>query len=408
MIQRYLMTVSIAAVLLLTGCASMTEPERIATRPLTKAETDIVDASSEFGYNLLRQVNLEDRDKNVFISPLSVSMALGMTMNGASGATLDSMRQTLAFAGLTEHEINSSYRTLMYLLQGIDPSVKFQVANSIWARQGFAVERPFVDTNKYYFDAEVRSLNFADPSAGPTINKWVKTNTNGKIPKIVPEPIPSDVVMYLINAIYFKGSWRQKFEPKQTQERPFFLPAGSIRQIMTMHTSGNYRYFRNDRVEMIDLPYGDSLFSMTVLLPAPGTDINAFVAQLNDSSMRAWTNVMHVVNDMEIYLPKFKLEYEKTLNNVLQAMGMENAFSDAADFTRINSGGRLFISNVKHKTFVEVNEEGTEAAAATSVEITLDSSMPPPAMRVDRPFVFLIRERTSDAILFMGKVLDPS
>jgi serine protease inhibitor len=406
MAGKSLIIAPIAALLLMAGCSSMTEPDKIPTRPLTKAETDIVDASSEFGYNLLRQVNLEDRDKNVFISPLSVSMALGMTMNGASGATLDSMRQTLAFAGLTEHEINSSYHTLMNLLRGIDPSIKFQIANSIWAREGFMVERPFADTNKYYFDAEVRSLDFSDASAGPTINNWVKTNTNGKIPKIVPEPVPTDVVMYLINAIYFKGSWRQKFDPKGTQEQPFTLADGSKKQVPLMHAKGTYGLYQNNEMQLIDLPYGDSLFSMTVLLPKAETDINTFVAGLTDSKVQSWIDGMHAASETELLLPKFTLEYEKTLNEMLKAMGMSIAFSSAADFSRINSGGGLEISEVKHKTFVEVNEEGTEAAAATSVGI-IRTSVPTP-IRVDRPFVFLIRERTSGAVLFIGKILDPS
>jgi serine protease inhibitor len=406
MAGKSLITAPILAALIMAGCSSMTEPERVSTRPLTKSETDIVDASSEFGYNLLRQVNREDAEKNVFISPLSVSMALGMTMNGASGATLDSMRQTLAFAGLTEHDINSSYRTLMNLLRGIDPGVKFQVANSIWARQDFEVERPFADTNKYYFDAEVTSLNFSDATAGPTINNWVKTNTNGKIPKIVPEPVPTDVVMYLINAIYFKGSWRQKFDPKQTQEQPFTLADGSKKQVELMHARGTYGLYQNSDVQLIDLPYGDSLFSMTVLLPKVGTDINTFTDELTESKVRTWIAGMHAASETELLLPKFKLEYEKTLNEMLKAMGMQIAFSGAADFSRINGEGSLEISEVKHKTFVEVNEEGTEAAAATSVGI-IRTSLPTP-IRVDRPFVFLIRERTSGALLFIGKILDPS
>jgi serpin B len=407
MIRRDI-TVPIAVMLLLAGSSSMAQPERVQTRPLTSGETGIVAAGSKFGYNLFRQVNQSDAGKNVFISPLSVSMALSMAMNGAKGATLDAMRTTLAVAGLTENEINSAYRSLIYLLRGIDPGVKFQIANSIWAREGFGVERPFADANNYYFDAEIRNLNFSDATAGPTINNWVKTNTNGKIPKIVPEPVPADVVMYLINAIYFKGSWKRTFDSTYTLDQPFALHNGMTKQVRTMHAGGSYRYFQNNKLEMIDLPYGDSLFSMTLLLPAAGSDINSFVAELNDSSVREWIDAMHEVNEMEIYLPKFKLEYEKTLNEMLKAMGMGIAFSGAADFSRINSGGGLKISVVKHKSFVEVNEEGTEAAAVTMVEIISDSSMSPPVMRVNRPFVFLIRERTSGAVLFMGKILDPS
>jgi serpin B len=236
----------------------------------------------------------------------------------------------------------------------------------------------------------------------------VKAKTNGKIPQIVPQSIPSDVVMYLINAIYFKGSWRQKFDAKETKDQPFTLVDRSKKQVKLMHALGSFSYYGDSELQIIDLPYGDSLFSMTVLLPQAGTDINSFVARLTEADVHGWIGAMHTTSEMEVYLPKFKLEYDKRLNEMLEAMGMAIVFSDTADFTRINRGGELAISEVKHKTFVEVNEEGTEAAAATSVGITLDSSLPPPPMRVDRPFVFLIRERTSGAVLFMGKILDPS
>jgi serpin B len=397
---------TLMAALLGAGCSSVADPDGIPMRPLTKAETEIVDASSEFGYNLFRQVNADDRDKSIFISPLSVSMALGMTLNGASGATYDSMRQTLAYAGLTESEINAAYRSLIDLLTQVDPSVKFQIANSIWYRDGFQVEQSFIDTNQYYFDAAVRSLDFSASNAASIINGWVKEKTEGKIEKIVPDPIAGDVVMYLINAIYFKGAWSKTFEAKETKDRPFTLADGSTRQVKTMHRHGDYRYLQNDELQMVDLPYGDSLFSMTVLLPKQGSDINTFVDGLTEAKMKGWIGAAKSIEG-DVYLPKFKLEYEKSLNDMLKAMGMSIAFSDMADFSRIRTSGGLYISEVKHKTFVEVNEEGTEAAAATSVEIR-ETSLPQTfTMNVNRPFVFVIRERTSGAVLFMGKIMEP-
>jgi serpin B len=392
---------------LLAGCSSITDAGRVPMRSLTKEEERVVDASSGFGLNLFREINRTEKGKNLFISPLSVSMALGMTMNGASGATLDSMRRTLDVAGMTEAEINASYRSLIDLLTRVDPGVKFQIANSIWSRQGFAVEQPFIDTNRHYFDAEIASLDFSSADASKTINGWVSQKTNGKIEKIVPDQIDRDMVMYLINAIYFKGSWRSRFDPKETADAPFTVVNGSTKQVPMMHNHAAYAYYGDQDLQAIDLPYGDSLFSMTVLLPNPSVDIDTFAGTLTEENLNRWIGSLKPGGDaIDLYLPKFRLEYEKTLNDMLKEMGMGIAFSGAADFTRIERSGGLAISEVKHKTFVEVNEEGTEAAAATSVGIIRTSL--PPQMRVDRPFIFLIRERTSGAILFIGKITDPS
>jgi len=383
-------------------------------RPLTEFEKRLVRTSNQFGLHLLRTVNQTEQDKNVFISPLSVAMALGMTLNGASGTTEEAMRSTLGFSGMTQEEINASYHNVLELLRNLDPKVEFNIANSIWHRLGFTVERDFIETNQRYFEAVVSGLDFSSSDAPKTINHWVDSSTKGKIKEIVPNPIPDYVVMYLINAIYFKGTWTYQFDKDKTSDAPFYLPNGTTRTTKQMQLRGTLPYAETAMYQAIELPYGDSLFSMIVVLPKPGGSVEEFVNNLTNDS---WSSLKDGLRAElgTIYLPKFKLEFEKALSDALKAMGMEIAFdARQADFRRISQqvyemGERLFISEAKHKTFVQVDEEGTEAAAVTSVEMGYTSVEPREfIMRVDRPFFFVITERSSETLLFVGKIVEPT
>jgi serine protease inhibitor len=405
----------IALALSFLSCEDLgTSPGSPEPRQLTGLEKSLVRTSNQFGLHLFRTVNQTESSKNVFISPLSVSMALGMTLNGASGTTEEAIRSTLDFSGMTREEISSSYHSLMELLRNLDPKVEFNIANSIWHRLGFAVERDFIETNQRYFEATVAGLDFSSPGASNTINQWVDLNTNGKIKEIVSSPIPDFVVMYLINAIYFKGTWTYQFDKERTSDATFYLPNGTSRTTKLMQLRGTLPYAETAVYQTIELPYGDSLFSMIVVLPKPGESIEAFVNNLTDDS---WDNLGDGLHSElgTVYLPKFKLEYEQALNDALTTMGMGVAFDPGrADFRRISQqiydmGERLFITEVKHKTFVQVDEEGTEAAAATSVEIGFTSVGPREfIMRVDRPFFFAITERSSGTLLFVGKIVEPT
>jgi serpin B len=391
----------------LTSCAEhvVSPPERVM-RELTVAEKRLVETDNKFGFKLFREIVRQEQNKNVFISPLSVSMALGMTYNGANGSTETAMRQTLEFGDMTLEEINSSYKSLIELLSQLDPKVKFQLANSIWYRQEYAFEPEFINLNQTYFNAVVRGLDFNDPDAARTINGWVEQNTNGKIKQIVDDPIAWETVMFLINAIYFKGIWTYQFDPQQTQDDQFNLLDGSKKSCKMMNLKADLPYFANAQFQAVDLPYGDGDFSMTILLPSPQTPINALIADLQHENWQLWAKSFSKQAG-SLALPKFLLEYDLTLNDVLKALGMAIAFSGQADFTKMHKQGGLFISKVKHKTFVEVNEEGTEAAAVTSVEIGR-TSVGGFVMRVDRPFVFVIRENYSGTILFIGKIVNPN
>jgi len=382
-------------------------PNPKVSRELTPAERTLVQSDNKFGLKLFREIIKEEKDKNVFISPLSVSMALGMTYNGANGETQEAMQKTLELDGLTIQEVNESYKSLIELLTGLDPKVKFQIANSIWYRQELSFEKEFIDLNKKYFNAEVKGLNFAAPDAANIINAWVDKNTNGKIKEIVDSPIDPLTVMFLINAIYFKGIWTYRFDKKLAKDDWFTLPDGSKKTCKMMMQNREFQYFENAVFQAIDLPYGNGDFSMTIFLPNPNVDIDSLIGEFNQENWDIWINSFFK-QELTLEFPKFTLEYELKLNAVLTALGMGIAFQPyEADFTKMYKGPEsLFISKVKHKTFVEVNEEGTEAAAVTSVEIEITSS--PPWMRVDRPFIFVIRENKSQTILFMGKIVEPT
>ncbi len=405
----------LTAVILLGGCGEGTAPTARddlgpidgLPRALSIAESDLIEADNRFAFKLFREINQQEGDKNIFISPLSVAMALGMTYNGAAGSTQEAMRQTLELEGLSLQEVNESYRSLIDLLRNLDPRVEFTLANSIWYRNTMSFEQEFLDVTRQFFDAEVTPLDFSDPAASQTINGWVKDETRGKIDKIVPDRIPWNIVMYLINAIYFKGDWTYQFDKNRTQDAPFTLADGSQTTVdmMSHEAEVEIGLNRSEGVWLADLPYSGSAYSMTILLPETAEEISSLIDRLTQDNWDVWIEGLNL-GEIYVSMPKFTLEYEITLNDVLQSLGMGVAFTGAADFTRMYAPGGIYIDEVKHKTFVDVNEEGTEAAAATSVGMAVTSA--PPRFVVDRPFVFVIRERYSGTILFMGKIIDPS
>ena len=406
--RRFSIPVALLLSLLLSpaGCGLL-EPdvEEITQLPraLTAGEIEVIGASNRFAFDLLAQANRAN--DNLFLSPLSASMALGMTMNGADGETWNQMRDVLGFGSLAEEEINASYKSLLELLVGLDPTVETAIGNSVWTRSGFPVHPDFLNTVREAFGAEAAELDFASPSASERINGWVRDATRGRIEDMVPEVIPVDVIMYLLNAIYFKGSWTLQFDPADTRNEPFHLDDGSTRSVPLMTLEETLPYQWNNRFQAVDLPYGGRAFAMTVLLPEEGVSVDTLAANLDAGE---WEDIADGFSDekVQLFLPRFRMSYERTLNDDLAALGMVDAFDDErADFIRLSPVGPLFISEVKQKSWVDVNEEGTEAAAATSGEGRFTSG--PPVVRADRPFLFFIRERLSGTILFAGKFASP-
>jgi len=412
MTTRLFLILAAAALPAACGDSPTTVPITALPRALTAGEQQLVAANNRFAFSLFREIaRQEPAEENLFISPVSVAMALGMTVNGAAGTTRDSMLRALELSGLSMAEVNAGYRGVIDLLRGLDSGVEFTLANSIWYRTGITVGQPFLDDTRTWFDADVRSLDFASPTAARTINDWVSAQTRGKIPEIVASPIPADVFMYLINAIYFKGSWTQRFDPALTRAAPFNLRGGGTVTAPTMEHSdpAPARYYTGDGVTIVDLPYGGRAWSMTIVLPRSAATTDSVVAGL---TAERWDTWMGLLDSTEVFvtMPKFTLRWELELKSVLSALGMGIAFScGTADFTPLfPAGGRqTCITRVKHKTFVDVNEEGTVAAAVTSVEMGISSAPQELRVVVDRPFLVAIRERLTGTVLFLGRVMNP-
>jgi serine protease inhibitor len=408
-----MMKAKIGMIVLAIGCFSCEKsadlPQERKEIAITKTTADIIKSDNDFGLTLFKEVASKDTASvNIFVSPTSVALALAMTYNGAAGETKTAMENAMRKQGLTAEEINSSYKSLIDALLSVDPKVILEIANSIWYREGFNVLPDFVSINQSFYNAGVTSLDFSSSGATGIINGWVNDNTHGRISKIV-DNIPDEAVMYLINAIYFKGIWQYEFKKDKTTDGPFTLPDGSSVTVPMMKQDVSLRHMSNDLFSMIELPYGRGNFSMLVMLPETGHSTADIVDALNSADWETWINGMTELN-IDLHLPKFTFEYKNELNDELAALGMGVAFTDLADFTGINAMGNLFISKVLHKSFVEVNEEGTEAAAVTSVEIANTTANPDPVYTpfyADHPFLFAIRETSTGTILFIGSLHDP-
>ncbi|MCB2379625.1 serpin family protein [Hymenobacter sp. BT635] len=375
-------------------------------RPLTTQETRNVSSANDFAFRSFAALQAKAANGNVFISPLSISAALTMAYNGADGTTKEAMRQTLGFQPQTDEQISQAYQTLTELLRGMDKRVTFTAANSIWYAPQYELQAPFVQKNTTYFEAAVQPLDFSSAKAKDVINGWVRDKTKGKIDGII-ESLPPDQVMVLVNALYFKGTWTYPFDAKLTQKAPFKRADGSSASVdfMTLQ-KGSYHYYQDAAQQVIDLPYGNQQFSMTLVVPQGQTTVNDLARTISSTQLSSWLSSAKPTT-LVLRLPKFKMEYKNSLNEMLITLGMGEAFSGQANFSRMLVGrtSGLAISDVLHKTYVEVNEEGTEAAAVTSVGI-INTSVPP-TVSVDRACLFMIREKSTNAILFIGQLMNP-
>ncbi|MDJ0553127.1 MAG: serpin family protein [Microcoleaceae cyanobacterium MO_207.B10] len=367
----------------------------------------LVSANNRFAFQLFSEIIKLETDKNIFISPSSIAFALSMTYNGAEGKTKDAMTKTLNFQGMSLAEINQANQQLRMLLNSLNPEINLDIANSIWMKKGVSFDKNFIQSNQKFYDSKVSELDFNNPQAPAIINSWVNEKTNGKIDKII-ENLEPDSVMVLLNAIYFQGNWEQKFLEADTKEQPFTLPDGTQKQHPIMFQSSRCLYYENDYFQAVSLPYEEGRVSMYIFLPREEVGLEGFYQVLNNKN---WGNWMLSFDFYKVHLglPKFKSEYEIKLNDMLKSLGMEVAFDDKlADFSRMRPiPPELYIDEVKHKTFVEVNEAGTEAGATTSVTMGIRSAEISVDMLVNRPFFFAILDNDSGSILFMGEITNP-
>ncbi|HEV8448974.1 MAG TPA: serpin family protein [Gemmatimonadaceae bacterium] len=396
----------IAAWMAAVACSDASGPKPPPSFTLNPAEQGVATSGNDFSFALFQQVAKTDPGSNVFISPLSASMSLGMAMNGASGSTFDAMRTALRFGSGDVSQLDAGYQGLIGLLRGLDLTTTFQIANSVWYRNAFAFKQPFLDTTKKYFDAQVQGLNFDDvPGSLATINGWVSSHTAGKIPTIL-DDIKPDEVMFLINAIYFKGTWQYQFDPKSTAPSAFWASDGTMQTVPFMNRPEDmkpeFRVGSAQGLAIAEMPYGNGAFAMDIVLVPFNVKagIDSVAAQLNAST---WAALIASLTDTDeaFAMPKFTLAYDRMLTNDLSTLGMGIAFSDAANFSGMSTQA-LKLSFVKQKAFVTVDETGTTAGASTVTGVQLTALR---EFRVDHPFIFVIRERQTGTILFMGKML---
>ena len=400
---------ALALATMLSGCSeSSTAPAKVDSmealpRALTVTEREGIASGNRFALGLLQQAAARNAADNVLLSPLSVWLALGMTMNGAEGQTDTEMRNTLGWGTRPRDEINAAYRDLGALLPTLDPSVKVKIGNGIWARTGLAVDSSFARDVRTFFGAEVRSA--ATPQAMfDAVNAWGSAQTDGLVPKVLTEPPPSDLMMLLANAVLFDGSWRDAFDPKNTASAPFRLESNASVQVPMMSREGSFRGLQAATFTAVELPYGNSAYSMLIVVPASGT-LAAFVPTLDSARLATITAGLNAGGDRtKLYVPRFTIKGSLELSASLKQLGMPRAFTDFAEFPRFFGIGAK-LKFVQHGVTLEVNERGTRAAAVTVVGAVPTSL--PPTFRVDRPFVFFIRERFAGTILFTGLVRDP-
>lgn len=407
--MKTLKTLAVSAILLTTvatGCDdknSMEPSQQLKAIPATFA-----DQTSDFAFKFWKQHNAEEAaSKNYFVSPLSLHIALGMLLNGTDTKTKEEIQKSLGVSGDLS-ATNGIYKDLIDGLPAADAKVTNTIANSVWYRNTFTAENAFLNTLKSSFNATVSPEDFTNPATVGKINNWASDNTNGKIKKVLDEITP-DQVMFLMNALYFKGDWKKPFDSKNTMETDFMNLSGKKATVKMMNMTDKVKYAKRGTYHAIELPYGGGEnYVMTVLMPLPTTSALTTDPVLNALSTSEWKALNEAMTEQKVIvgLPKFTLEYESKLNNVLSKLGMPTMFSDNADLSKISPpAGKLKVGFVKQNTFVAVDEKGTEAAAVTTIGVELTSApIGMPEFIANRPFLFVISEKKSNTILFTGKI----
>ena len=373
------------------------------------ANEKLVTANTKLTFKLFSEILKKQHSENIFISPASLAIALNIVYNGAGGETQEAIAKTLELQGTNLQEINQANADLKASLNNPDPKVQLSIANSLWTKESIPFKPEFLQIIQNFYQAEVKNLNFSNPTAPSMINNWVNQSTNGKINKIV-DVIEPKTVFLMLNAIYFKGNWTESFPTEATQLHPFTLLDGTQKQhpMMRHQNSASFPYYENELFQAVSLPYGDGRMSMYIFLPNQGVSLKTFYEKLNAENWQQWMNQFNNFDNsgggVLISLPRFKLEYAIDLKDTLKALGMEIAFTKEANFSGMTPSS-IWIDKIQHKTFVEVNEEGTEAAAVTNVASGVRSG--PIEMNVNRPFFLAIRDNQTGSILFVGSIVEP-
>jgi serpin B len=390
----------------LSNCDLLNNDEEPQVKTFNQKSKEVLKSTDRFGWELLKTINKEtEKGENIVISSLSVLQALGMTTNGAAGTTRDQMLEVMDFGDVPT--MNDAFKNIREVLHSADPKVEVEVANSVWYKQNLPAKDSFRKSVEHYYNATSRGLDFSDKEGSKNIiNDWVNEKTRGKIPSIIDE-IKDAQHMFLVNAVYFLGKWKYQFDKSVTRDSPFHLSDATQLEVPMMNQESDLDYFEGEECRAVKLPYGNGSFYMIIALPNTENGVEQLI---NNMSTEKWNTVLAGMNEqtLALYMPRFELECKYELNGTLQKMGMELPFApNGADFSNMIDV-QVFIDEVMHKTYIKADEEGTEAAAATSVGISVTSvGAGPISFRVDRPFLFAIAEEESGAILFSGKIENP-
>jgi len=382
------------------------DPVNITTEVYQK---EVIDSSNSFAFNLFKLNFTETNEtENIMISPFSITSALSMTLNGAAGETYESMRKTLGLEGKNLEQINATYLKLMTEMVPVDDRVVVEIANSVWVEKRLIVKQPFITDLQTWYKAEARNIDVTDPDAVNIVNDWIAEKTHDKIKDML-DNLDPDLAMLLINAVYFNGKWRYAFNKADTKDDPFYVTPSAPKSVPMMHQAQNLKAVRSNNLTLIEIPYGQGNYNMVVVLPDEDVSTSEVANALTPSIWQEWMDQLDInTHKVDLSMPRFKYKYKRLLNEDLIGLGMGIAFTDLANFSNISDQG-LLITRVIHQTFIDTNEEGTEAAAATIVEIGLTSAGPNvTSVTLDHPFLYFIRESSTGTILFMGRVSDPT
>lgn len=390
-----------------TGNVSHAQLDEIS---FTEKENVINNAINSFSFDLFHQLSKQDSTENMFVSPFSVSCALGMVNNGASGITHQKITQVMHIPDSLASSLNCYHRKLMDGLPCLDSSVTVKIANSMWLNEEVQIKKQFKQKNTTAYQAVSQQLDFSKSESVDKINRWVSRQTEGCIPEIISDLSP-DNLMVLVNCIYFQGNWESPFEKSDTHKEQFFCADKTVKDVYMMHQLASFPYRKNECFEMATFPYGNGSYAMTVLLPNVDKSWRECMDMLDGNRWETWMNDSTDNILLDVKLPKVLLKNKYQMREVLSAMGMPNAFTPRADFTGITEKIPVWIKEVIHASYLELNEKETKASAATALEATFESEWIPMEPVIpfyaNRPFLLVIHETGNNTILFIGKVLYP-